>query len=178
VSAGVKGLVRAAVVALLALALDQITKAIVRAEISPGERIDLIAGIDLVRVSNDGIAFGLLDDAGGGVLVLAGGAFVLLLAYFLASSEQPRLWLPLGLLAGGALGNLVDRIDRGAVTDFIDPPNWPAFNVADIEITLGVALLVLLFMRGGDSRAATAEGPEPGGEPEGDGEGATRGAEA
>lgn len=156
---------RAAVVALVALALDQLSKAVVRAEISPGERIDLFAGIGLVRVRNEGIAFGLFDGAGVAVLVLVAGAFTLLLAHFLISSERSGLWLPVGLLAGGALGNLVDRIAHGAVTDFIDPPNWPAFNVADIEITLGVALLLLLLLRDppAEEAAATAVGGERGG---------------
>lgn len=158
---------RAAVVALIALALDQLTKAVVRAEISPGERIDLFAGIGLVRVGNEGIAFGLFDGAGIAVLVLVAGAFVLLLAHFLLSSGREGLWLPVGLLAGGALGNLIDRIAHGAVTDFIDPPNWPAFNVADIEITLGVALLLVLVLR--DPPDERAEPAVVDGEP-GDGE--------
>ena len=155
---------RAAVVALIALALDQLTKAVVRAEISPGERIDLFAGIGLVRVGNEGIAFGLFDGAGVAVLVLVAGAFTLLLGHFLISSGRDGLWLPVGLLAGGALGNLVDRIAHGAVTDFIDPPNWPAFNVADIEITLGVALLLLLVLRDppDEEAAPAAVGGEPG----------------
>jgi signal peptidase II len=156
---------RAAIVALIALALDQITKAVVRAEISPGERIDLFAGIDLVRVGNEGIAFGLFDGAGVALLVLVAGAFTLLLGHFLISSGRDGLWLPVGLLAGGALGNLIDRVARGAVTDFIDPPNWPAFNVADIEITLGVALLLLLVLRDPPDReeaAPAAAGGEPG----------------
>ncbi len=181
-SAREKGLGRATVVALLTLALDQASKALVRAEIAPGERVELVAGVDLVRVSNDGIAFGLLDQAGVGVLALGAAAFILLLGYFLASSDQARLWLPIGLLAGGAMGNLVDRVDRGSVTDFIDPPNWPAFNVADIAITVGVALIILMFMRDGGPDADEAELglkaeaattlPEGG-----EGEGAPRGAE-
>jgi signal peptidase II len=168
VSGDGQGFARAALVALAALVLDQFTKAIARAEISPGERLDLIAGVDLVRVSNEGVAFGLLDSAGVGVLVLAAGAFALLLAYFLASSDRDGLWLPVGLLAGGALGNLIDRIADGAVTDFIDPPNWPAFNVADIEITLGVALLFLLYLR--DPPANAGSGTQAGGEPDGSGQ--------
>jgi signal peptidase II len=139
------GLLRAGIVALVALALDQVSKAIVRNEIQPGESIDFIFGIDLVRVSNEGIAFGMLDDAGTIVLVIAAVAFAVLLGLFLVSAERPGLWLPIGLLA---VGNLIDRIREGAVTDFIDPPSWPAFNVADIEITLGVIILVALFLFG------------------------------
>lgn len=153
------GLGRAAAVAVVAIALDQITKAIVRGGVSPGERIDAALGIEIVRVSNGGIAFGMLDDAGPLVFVLAALAFAALLAVFLVSAERPGLWLPIGLLAGGAIGNLIDRIRDGAVTDFIDPPRWPAFNVADIEITAGVVILLVVYLHGGDEQALE---PEPG----------------
>ncbi len=145
------GLGKAALVALAAIAVDQVTKAIVRGQVLPSERIDAVAGIEIVRVHNSGIAFGLLDGAGSVVLVIAALAFAALLGMFLLSADRPGLWLPVGLLAGGALGNLIDRIREGFVTDFIDPPRWPAFNVADVEITLGVILLVLIY----------AFGPEP-----------------
>lgn len=142
------GLGRAAAVAAVAVAIDQITKAVVRANVAPGERIDVGGVIDIVRVANRGIAFGMLDDAGSVVLVIAALAFGALLATFLASAERPGLWLPIGLLAGGAIGNLIDRIREGFVTDFIDPPRWPAFNVADIEITAGVLILVAIYAFG------------------------------
>ncbi len=142
------GLGRAAAVAAVAVAIDQITKAVVRANVAPGERIDVGGVIDIVRVANRGIAFGMLDDAGSVVLVIAALAFGALLATFLASAERPGLWLPIGLLAGGAIGNLIDRIREGFVTDFIDPPRWPAFNVADIEITAGVLILVAVYAFG------------------------------
>lgn len=138
---------RAGLVALAVLLLDQLTKVLVRAEIAPGEQIELLAGVQLVRVGNEGIAFGLLDDAGAAVVLLAAGGFVVLLGYFAATTEREGLWLPVGLLAGGALGNLIDRVNEGAVTDFIDPPSWPAFNFADVAITAGVALLLLVYLR-------------------------------
>lgn len=142
------GLGRAALVALAVVAADQATKAIARTEIAPGEAVDLVAGIDLVRVSNDGIAFGLLDGAGSAVLVIAALAFAVLLGVLLAGAERRGLWLPIGLLAGGAVGNLIDRVRDGAVTDFIDPPNWPAFNFADVSITIGVLLLIGIYVLG------------------------------
>lgn len=132
--------------ALVAVVADQISKAIVRSELGPGESVELFAGIDIVRVSNEGIAFGLLDEAGSAVLIIAAVAFAILLGLFLASAERPGLWLPIGLLAGGAVGNLIDRVREGAVTDFIDPPGWPAFNFADIEITTGVVLLLVIYL--------------------------------
>ena len=152
---------RAALVALVALALDQLTKAIVRGNIDPGERIDFLPGVDLVRVANRGIAFGLLDDAGSLVLVLAAVAFASLLAVFLAASDRRGLWLPIGLLAGGAVGNLIDRIHEGAVTDFVDIGPWPAFNLADVEITLGVVLLVWMYAFGAESGTEQPEGAGP-----------------
>jgi len=145
---------RAAAVAAVAVALDQITKAVVRGQVSPGNPVDFLPGVDIVRVANRGIAFGLLDEAGSLVLVLAALAFAGLLAMFLAASDRRGLWLPIGLLAGGATGNLIDRIHEGAVTDFVDIGPWPAFNLADVEITVGVVILVLMY----------AFGPEPDGE--------------
>jgi signal peptidase II len=163
------GLGRAALVALAVVALDQATKAIVRAEIAPGEAIDLVAGIDLVRVSNDGIAFGLLDGAGSAVLVIAALAFAVLLGVFLAGAERRGLWLPIGLLAGGAVGNLIDRVRDGAVTDFIDPPRWPAFNFADVSITIGVLLLIGIYVVGEEEADGEEgrSGARPGGRPAG-----------
>lgn len=154
------GLGRAAIVALIAVALDQVTKAIARNQIAPGESVEWILGIDFVRVSNEGIAFGMLDSAGTLVIVIAAAAFAVLLGLFLVSAERPGLWLPIGLLAGGAVGNLIDRIREGAVTDFIDPPNWPTFNVADIEITVGVVILVTMFLFGSEEEERTEQPAE------------------
>lgn len=153
---------RTAIVAIAALALDQLTKALVREGLEPGERVDLIAGADLVRVANRGIAFGLLDGAGSLVLVLAAVAFAALLGVFLAASDRRGLWLPIGLLAGGAVGNLIDRIHAGAVTDFIDIGPWPAFNLADVEITLGVVILIWMYAFGAETEPGNdRDAPEP-----------------
>ncbi len=164
------GFGRAAAVAILTLALDQVSKAVIRGQVAPGERVDVFGGIEIVRVANRGIAFGLLDDAGSLVLVLAALAFASLLAMFLAASDRRGLWLPIGLLAGGAVGNLIDRIHEGAVTDFIDLGSWPAFNVADIAITLGVVILVWMYAFGTEpeheSRPESGPGEPPRPEPE------------
>lgn len=158
------GFGRAALLAVLAIAADQISKAIVRGQVVPGRPVELIGGVDIVRVENHGIAFGLLEGAGGWVLVVAAIAFAGLLASFLSSAERPGLWLPIGLLAGGAIGNLIDRAREGFVTDFIDPPRWPAFNVADIEITFGVIMLISIYALGTGPRdpATSSKGEEPG----------------
>ena len=148
----------AGAVALAAIALDQISKAIVRAQVLPGEQVDVFAGVHIVRVHNSGIAFGMLEDAGSLVIVIAAIAFAALLSMFLLSAERRGLWLPVGLLAGGALGNLIDRLRHGYVTDFIDPPRWPAFNVADIEITVGVILLVAIYVLQPEPEPKASEG--------------------
>lgn len=154
---------RAAIVALIAIALDQITKALVRSGVEPGDPVDLVAGIQLVRVSNSGIAFGLLDGAGSLVIVLAAVAFAALLGMFLAASDRPGLWFPIGLLAGGAIGNLIDRVRHGAVTDFVDVGPWPAFNLADVEITVGVVILVSMYVFGSEGET---RGEDPGAGPD------------
>jgi len=142
-----RGWALAGLVALGVLALDQATKAIVRSELEVGERRQLVAFVDLVRTNNDGVAFGALG--GGGILVgvVVAAAITALLAYFAFNASKPLAWLPTGLLAGGALGNVVDRVRYGYVTDFIKVPHWPAFNVADAAITVGVVLLVLVIER-------------------------------
>lgn len=159
------GFGRAATLALLVIAVDQVSKAIVRSQVLPGRPVDLFGGVEIARVANHGIAFGLLEGAGGWVLVVAAVAFAGLLSYFLSNAERPGLWLPIGLLAGGAIGNLVDRAREGFVTDFIDPPGWPAFNLADVAITVGVVMLVSIYALGGspaDPPAAKDEDEGPG----------------
>jgi signal peptidase II len=136
------------------IALDQLTKAVVRAEIPRGERHELILGFDLVHVRNTGVAFGLLAD--GGALLLVGTALALLalIVFFVLHSGRPLVWLPTGLLLGGAIGNLIDRGHQGHVTDFVKFPHFPAFNVADIAITFGVIALVLVLEGPGRRRPA------------------------
>jgi signal peptidase II len=131
-------------VAGVVVAIDQASKAAIVSGLSPTESVDLALGFPLTRVANNGVAFGLLEHAADGVvLAVTLGALALVLGWFATNASRPGLWLGVGLLAGGALGNLADRIRDGAVTDFIDPPLWPSFNVADVAITLGVVVLVL-----------------------------------
>jgi signal peptidase II len=134
-------------VALVTIAADQIAKAAVRSGLEPGERVDLALGFDLVRLKNSGIAFGLFDEGGPLVLVVTGAALAAVIVWFALAPDRPGLWLAVGLLAGGAIGNIIDRLRDSAVTDFIDPPLWPAFNVADIAITLGAIALALVALR-------------------------------
>jgi signal peptidase II len=134
-----RGWVRVLVVAAAVLALDQLTKAIVRSSMKLGESRHVIAGLlDISYVHNKGVAFGALAGGGAIVAALTGVALGAIVVYFVMRSRTAYLWLPVGMLLGGALGNLLDRARDGAVTDFIDPVWWPAFNVADACIVLGV----------------------------------------
>ena len=150
---GTRAWARTGGVAVAVVALDQITKKLARDGIRPGEQDPIFPALKLVNVRNEGVAFGF--DAGGKTLVVALIALALLglVLYFARHSARPLIWLPTGLLIGGALGNIVDRVRDGAVTDFLKIPAWPAFNVADIAITVGVIALVFVL-------EGKREGPE------------------
>jgi signal peptidase II len=141
---------RAALVAATTVAADQAVKALVRSTIERGDEVDLFLGIQLVNVRNSGIAFGLFSDGGVLLVLFAVAALAALLVFFSRHRDRPLVWLPTGLLIGGATGNLIDRTREGGVTDFIDLPWWPAFNIADIAITFGV--LALLYVLEGPPR--------------------------
>jgi signal peptidase II len=143
-------LLRATGVAAIVVAVDQITKSLVRSGIAVGATHKFLPAVQLVHVRNTGVAFSLFS--GGGPLVLAFTllALTVLVGYLVLRPGRPWLWLPTGLLIGGAVGNLIDRLIHGAVTDFIKLPAWPAFNVADMAITFGV--LVLLWVLEGRRR--------------------------
>ena len=132
----------ALVTAGLVVAVDQATKQLADRSVLRGDAVDVFPGLEIVNARNTGVAFGAL--AGGGALVAAliAVSLVLLLGYFALHRDQPWLWLPVGLLLGGALGNLADRAREGAVIDFIDPVAWPAFNLADACIVVGVFALL------------------------------------
>ena len=134
--------VRASLVAGIVVVLDQVTKHTIAAGIDAGESKKFLPGVDLVHVRNTGVAFSIFS--GGGTLLLAFtlAALALLIGYFFRNPDRHLLWLPTGMLVGGAVGNLIDRIANGAVTDFIKLPHWPAFNVADMSITFGVLALL------------------------------------
>jgi signal peptidase II len=136
------------------LALDQIVKALVTSALERGEERELVAGVRLVNTRNSGVAFGQLQDAGALVAVVIAVAIGALLVYFARHVRQPLVWLPTGMLLGGALGNIVDRIREGAVVDFLKLPYWPAFNTADASITIGVVILLVVMERGDRARAS------------------------
>jgi signal peptidase II len=137
--------VLAATVAVVVVAVDQLSKRAVEHSIGLGEERKLLPGIELVHTRNHGVAFGFLPGSHVGVTILIAVALLALLVYFARHRAQQLIWLPTGMLIGGALGNVIDRIRGGAVTDFIKLPlGWPPFNLADMSITLGILILFLV----------------------------------
>ena len=128
-----------------------------RGSLDLGEERDLIAVIKLVNVRNSGIAFGLLADGGAVLVVGTALALLALVLFFATHTGRPLVWLPTGLLLGGAIGNLIDRARDGSVTDFVKFPHFPAFNVADMAITFGVLALIYV-LEGPPRRRAGADG--------------------
>jgi signal peptidase II len=126
--------------------IDQLSKAAVRKSIVPGETQGVLPGLQLVNTRNHGVAFGFLPGRHLAVSALVGVALLVLLVYFARHYYKPLIWLPTGMLLGGALGNILDRLRAGSVTDFVKfPLGWPPFNLADASITLGVLLLFLVI---------------------------------
>lgn len=140
---------RAGLVLAVVFAVDQITKALVRSGLAVGQEDPVFPAVTLVHVRNRGVAFSALEGRTGLVTVVIGLAVLALVIWFARHATRRLVWLPVGLLAGGAAGNIVDRARHGAVTDFIKLPAWPAFNVADMAITFGVLALLYVVERSG-----------------------------
>lgn len=149
------------VVAAAVLALDQTTKAAIQAYLAPGDRIPVLPFFDLVLAFNRGAAFSFLADASGWqrgfFIAIALGATVLIV-YLLRRHAADRVFCAgLGLILGGAIGNLWDRVALGHVVDFLllhaHGYLFPAFNMADSAITIGAGLLILDGLRGGGAKA-------------------------
>lgn len=147
---------RAGLVLALVLGIDQLTKILVRSGFEPGDSDPILPALKLVYVENRGVAFGAFSGDGQEIVyAVIAVALVALVVYFATHADRPGIWLPTGLLLGGAIGNLIDRAVEGAVTDFLKIPAWPAFNVADIAITGGVLALLVVLER--DERARERE---------------------
>jgi len=130
-------------VALAAVLADQLTKQIVVSQLALGESVHAVGPLSIHHVKNSGVAFGLFGGSAGPVTILTAVAILWMLGYFAkAGARHPILPVALGLLVGGAVSNLADRIRLGHVTDFLDFPYWPAFNLADTFICIGVAVLL------------------------------------
>ena len=142
------------------IALDQLTKHLVRAYIDPGDIFPDGWAVRLVNVSNTGAAFGILQNQGAFLVITSLiGVVAILLYYAYPPFEYWPMTTALALVLGGAIGNLSDRIRLGEVTDFIDFPHYPAFNVADSSIVVGVAVLAGLLALGLPRRTPPKEEP-------------------
>lgn len=134
-------------VAAAAVVADQVTKHVVTSTLGLDDSVHVLGPLSIHHVQNSGIAFGLFGSATSVVTIVTAAAVVWMLAFFARSgARHPVLPAALGLLVGGSVSNLVDRIRLGHVTDFIDFRYWPAFNLADTFICIGVAILLVALM--------------------------------
>jgi signal peptidase II len=138
---------RAALLLAGVVAADQVAKRLVQSNIAVGDSNGVFPGIDFVHVKNKGVAFGAFSGKPV-VMVIVLLALAGLVVWFALHTRRRFVWIPTGLLLGGALGNIIDRLRDGAVTDFIKLPLWPAFNIADMAITFGVLTLLWVLERG------------------------------
>ena len=130
-------------VALAAVLADQVTKHVVTSTLKLDDSVHVIGPLSIHHVQNSGIAFGLFAGATAIVTFVTAAAVVWMVVFFARSgARHPVLPAALGLLVGGSFSNLVDRIRLHHVTDFIDLGWWPAFNLADSFIVIGVAILL------------------------------------
>lgn len=143
---------RAGTVLAIVLLLDQVSKKLVQHHLAMGDEDPIFPGVTLVHTQNKGVAFSALEGHTGLVVAAIAIAVGALIIYFARNFGKPLIWLPTGLLAGGAVGNIFDRLRDGGVTDFLKLPAWPAFNVADIAITVGVLSLLYVIEADADDR--------------------------
>jgi signal peptidase II len=136
-------------VVLAAIAADQLTKLIVASELTLDDSLHVLGPFSIHHVQNSGIAFGLFASATAVVTALTAVAVGWMLLFFARSgSRHPVLPVALGLLIGGSTSNLIYRIRLGHVTDFLDLRYWPAFNLADSFIVVGVGILFVALLLG------------------------------
>jgi signal peptidase II len=137
------------------IASDQLSKLWIRTHLTIGESLPLIGRLSLIHIRNTGSAFGLLANQTFLIIVISIAALLFILLFLRYLSPATTLSIvAIGLLMGGALGNLIDRLRFGSVTDFIyfrlwGNFHWPAFNIADASIVVGVCLLIYSFYRSG-----------------------------
>lgn len=133
------------------VALDQAAKAAIEHNLAIGQVVGVLGPLKLTLSHNSGVAFGLAGGAGLPLVATTLAALGVVGYLFARNPTRPGMWVATGLLAGGAIGNLVDRVRADAVTDYVDLPHWPPFNLADVCITVGVLLLVLIYLRDAES---------------------------
>ncbi len=140
----------AAALGALVFLLDQGAKALVEDHLAPDQHADVLGPLKLTLAHNSGVAFGLAGGGGAALVLLTVAALAFVGYLFARDPTRPGMWVAVGLVAGGALGNLLDRVRIDSVTDFIELPHWPPFNIADMAITAGVVLLAAIYLREGE----------------------------
>lgn len=147
ITAGAAQWLALSTVAGAAVLADQLTKSVVSGALALGDATEVVGPFSIHHVRNTGIAFGLFAQSTAIVIGLTVVAVVAMVTFFSrAARRHPFLSVALGLVLGGSLSNLVDRVRLGYVTDFLDLDYWPAFNLADTFIVAGVALLFACFV--------------------------------
>jgi signal peptidase II len=148
------------IVIALVSASDQLSKLWIRTQLAPGESLNITDRLSFIYAENPGSAFGLLANQTFLIITIsiAGSLFILLFLRYLSPATNLSV-VSIGLILGGAVGNLIDRIRSGSVTDFIyfrlwGDFHWPAFNIADAAIVVGVFVLIYSFYRSGVFRKA------------------------
>jgi len=139
--------------AVAVIVIDQITKAVIMSRLYPNDLIEVVPGLfNIVYYRNTGAAFGIFRGVSAIktlFLITVTGAALIFIAFMIRRCEDLFTTLTLSLIAGGAVGNLIDRLVSGSVLDFLDfyagSYHWPAFNVADSAITTGVVSTILIF---------------------------------
>ena len=129
-------------VAAAALFADQLTKQVIARTLDLGQSVDIVGPFAIRHVENSGIAFGFFSSRTTVVIAVTAVAVGWMVWFFARSAKRhPVLPVALGLVLGGSVSNLIDRVRLGRVTDFLDLEAWPAFNLADSFIVVGVAIL-------------------------------------
>jgi signal peptidase II len=134
----------------LVVALDQAAKAIVENNLVPGEQVDVFGPFGLTLAHNQGVAFGLASGSDAPLVAFALAALAFVGFILHRNPTLPGIWVAAGLISGGALGNLADRLRAGAVADYVEIGSWPPFNLADVAITAGVVLFAVVFIQAGE----------------------------
>ena len=145
-----KGIIAFAVTAALTIAADQLVKLWVVSSLAPGESFKLFWGIEIIHVKNSGAAFGLFSRSGWAIFIVDLVVVIIAIAWLFWSRTARDMgivvFIGIGLMVGGALGNMIDRVFRGTVVDYFDLHWWPVFNVADVAIVVGVIIVVIAVL--------------------------------
>jgi signal peptidase II len=160
VSDSIKKAALCLIVIALVSASDQLSKLWIRTHLAPGESLNITDRLSFIHIENTGSAFGLLANQTFLIIIIsiAGLLFILLFLRYLSPATKLSI-VSIGLIMGGAVGNLIDRIRSGSVTDFIHfrlwgDFYWHTFNIADAAIVVGVFVLIYSFYRSGVFRKA------------------------